>query len=83
MSVITVGWVVRLEQSDQRRCDATTRAGSQCSAHGRYGYNLGRYCYRHHPDWEAWYEEARRIEAIAQAAIRERPRGPLAKAEGR
>jgi hypothetical protein len=30
---------------------------------------LQRYCYQHHPDWDAWHAEAVRLEVIAQAAV--------------
>jgi GMP synthase-like glutamine amidotransferase len=72
-------WRVRVEQP-QRRCEGTvnTAASDQCSRRGTYGWGRRMYCHQHHPDWNQWLLEMRRLVKIAdtafRAAVRKAPR---------
>jgi hypothetical protein len=66
-------------------CDAEVvrnHVRETCSRSGLYGFRDEQFCHQHHPDWEAWLREARRIEAIAQAAVDAEARGAARKSEG-
>lgn len=73
VSIYGGGWRVRVEQG-HGRCDRLTRLTApgvrlRCSRSGAYGWKGERFCSQHHPDWDGWYAEMRRLEKIAQAAI--------------
>jgi hypothetical protein len=42
----------------------------RCSRTGHYGWGDKLYCYQHHPDWNQWLVEKRRLDAIADKAFR-------------
>ena len=68
------GWSVRIEHPSghcQAEIAMTPSAGTrrECFRSGMYVWRGRQFCYQHHPDWDAWYEQAQRIRAIAQAAI--------------
>jgi len=59
-------WRVTVEQPS-RNCDGL---GRTCRRTGRYGWDDKLYCYQHHPDWNQWLAELRRVGKIADKAFR-------------
>ena len=79
----TAGWEIDAGHRSGR-CEAMAGVGRvrPCLLTGRYGWDGGIYCHRHHPDWDAWFEAMAEIKAIAQKAVDQAVKARFGAAQG-